>query len=75
MKYGQFCPLAKATEILCEKWILLIVRELLMGDVLYRTAVADGKMKFVGHQALTRNIESWLAPGIFAGIPPAKEIG
>jgi hypothetical protein len=75
MKYGQFCPLAKATEILCEKWILLIVRDFLMSDVLYRTAVADGKMKVFGHQALTRNIESWLAPSIFAGIPPAKEIG
>jgi DNA-binding HxlR family transcriptional regulator len=31
MEYGQFCPIAKATEILGEKWTLLIVRELLMG--------------------------------------------
>lgn len=31
MKYGQFCPIAKATEILGEKWTFLIVRELLMG--------------------------------------------
>ena len=31
MEYGQFCPVAKATEILGEKWTLLIVRELLMG--------------------------------------------
>jgi DNA-binding HxlR family transcriptional regulator len=31
MQYGQFCPVAKATEILGEKWTLLIVRELLMG--------------------------------------------
>ena len=31
MKYGQFCPIAKAAEILCEKWTLLIIRELLMG--------------------------------------------
>ena len=30
-RYGQFCPIAKATEILGEKWTLLIVRELLMG--------------------------------------------
>ena len=29
--YGQFCPIAKAMEILGEKWTLLIVRELLMG--------------------------------------------
>ena len=30
-RYGQFCPIAKATEILGERWTLLIVRELLMG--------------------------------------------
>ena len=29
--YGQFCPVAKATEIIGEKWNLLILRELLMG--------------------------------------------
>lgn len=31
LDYGQFCPIAKATEILGEKWTLLIMRELLMG--------------------------------------------
>ncbi|MEZ5656192.1 MAG: winged helix-turn-helix transcriptional regulator [Sphingobium sp.] len=31
MKYGQFCPIAKATEILGEKWTFLIIRELIMG--------------------------------------------
>lgn len=31
MKYNQFCPIAKATEILGERWTFLIVRELLMG--------------------------------------------
>lgn len=31
MKYGQFCPVAKATELLGERWTFLIVRELLMG--------------------------------------------
>lgn len=32
MKYGQFCPIAKAAEILGEKWTILVVRELLMGS-------------------------------------------
>ncbi|QIK95493.1 helix-turn-helix transcriptional regulator [Sphingomonas sp. HDW15A] len=31
MRYGQFCPVAKATELLGERWTFLIVRELLMG--------------------------------------------
>ena len=29
--YGQFCPVAKATEIVGEKWTMLILRELLLG--------------------------------------------
>lgn len=32
MEYGQFCPIAKATEILGEKWTILIIRELIMGS-------------------------------------------
>jgi DNA-binding HxlR family transcriptional regulator len=30
-KYGQFCPLAKATELVGEKWTLLVLRELMLG--------------------------------------------
>lgn len=31
MQYNQFCPIAKASEVLGERWTLLILRELLMG--------------------------------------------
>ena len=31
MGYGQFCPVAKATEVIGEKWTLLVLRELLLG--------------------------------------------
>lgn len=30
--YGQFCPVAKAMELLDERWTLLVVRELLFGS-------------------------------------------
>lgn len=30
--YSQFCPLAKAMEVLDERWTVLVVRELLMGS-------------------------------------------
>jgi DNA-binding HxlR family transcriptional regulator len=30
--YGQFCPVAKASELLAERWTLLILRELLLGS-------------------------------------------
>lgn len=31
MEYGQFCPVAKATEVIGEKWTLLLIREILLG--------------------------------------------
>lgn len=30
--YGQFCPVAKAMEVLDERWTLLIIRELISGS-------------------------------------------
>ena len=31
MEYGQFCPVAKAMELLGERWTILVLRELHMG--------------------------------------------
>lgn len=31
--YGQFCPVALATEVLAERWTPLVIRELLLGSV------------------------------------------
>lgn len=30
--YGQFCPLAMAAEFLCQRWTMLVLRELLLGS-------------------------------------------
>lgn len=30
--YAQFCPLAQATQLLCERWTLIVVRELIAGS-------------------------------------------
>jgi DNA-binding HxlR family transcriptional regulator len=35
MKYGQYCPVAKAAEVLTERWTLLIMRELILGSSHY----------------------------------------
>lgn len=32
ISYGQFCPLAQATQLLCERWTLIVVRELIAGS-------------------------------------------
>ena len=31
IRYGQFCPVAKAAEVLGERWTILIIREFLLG--------------------------------------------
>jgi DNA-binding HxlR family transcriptional regulator len=31
MKYGQFCPIARASEVIGERWTLLVLRELASG--------------------------------------------
>jgi DNA-binding HxlR family transcriptional regulator len=33
--YGQYCPAARALEIVGERWTLLIVRDLLLGPKRY----------------------------------------
>src|SRR3954463_5990557 len=33
MRYGQFCPIAKAAEIVAERWTPLVVAEMLAGSV------------------------------------------
>ena len=35
IRYGQLCPIAKAAEVLGERWTILIVRELLLGNSRY----------------------------------------
>ena len=33
--YGQFCPVAKASELLGERWMILVLRELFLGSLRY----------------------------------------
>lgn len=39
--YGQYCPISRATEILAERWTLLVVRNLLLGCTTFN-AIAGG---------------------------------
>lgn len=31
-EYGQFCPVSKAAEVICQRWTPLVLRELLLGS-------------------------------------------
>ncbi len=35
ISYGQYCPLAMASEILCNRWTILVMRELLFGSTTF----------------------------------------
>lgn len=39
--YGQFCPIARASEVLGERWTIIIVRNLLVGCTTF-TEILDG---------------------------------
>lgn len=45
-----------------------------MGENTYRKAMSGGGLTVIGDKALTRNITSWMANSIFAGLRPAHEI-
>jgi len=48
--------------------------EIWMGDLSYRAAIRNGKLKLTGSSALRRNASDWMTNSSFAGAPPATEI-
>lgn len=57
--YGQWCPIAKSTEILGEKWTVLIVRELLMGST--RFSELQRGLGAISPTLLTRRLATLIA--------------
>jgi len=62
MEYGQFCPIAKATEIIGEKWTILIIRELLMGGS--RFSELQRGLSLISPTILSRRLDSLIAQGL-----------
>ena len=62
MKYNQFCPIAKASEILGEKWTILIIRELLMGST--RFSHLQRGLGFISPTLLTKRLEMLAERGL-----------
>lgn len=60
--YGQYCPVAKATEILGEKWTLLILRELLFGT--HRFNDIQRAMSRISPTILTKRLKQLEHKGI-----------
>ena len=62
MEYGQFCPIAKASEIIGEKWTILIIRELLMGGT--RFSELQRGLSLISPTILTKRLNSLTDHGL-----------
>lgn len=62
MEYGQFCPIAKATEIIGEKWTILIIRELLMGGSRFNELHRG--LSLISPTVLSRRLDSLARHGL-----------
>jgi len=60
--YGQFCPVAKASELLGERWMLLILRELLLGS--HRYSEFQRALSRISPSLLTKRLKQLESAGI-----------
>jgi DNA-binding HxlR family transcriptional regulator len=72
MRYKQFCALARAAEILGERWTLLIIRELLLGPQRFTELL--GRLNDVSTSVLTERLSRLEESGVVERVylpPPA----
>ena len=59
--YGQFCPVAKAAEVFCERWTALILRDLVAAS---RGSRAQRGVPLMSPTLLSRRLEQLEAEGV-----------
>ncbi len=71
--YGQFCPVAKATEIVGDKWTMLILRELLLGTCRFNDFVRS--MSRISPTVLTKRLKMLEDKGVVIRKPISGQRG
>ena len=71
MKYGQFCPISKASEILGERWTILILRELNLGA--HRSSELQRGLGDISPALLTARLKSLEEQGLVARRRPSGQ--
>jgi hypothetical protein len=71
-RYGQYCPVARAAEVLAERWTLLVIRELLVGNDRYR-AISDEALRVTGDADAARALPDRLGASPYADVQRAPE--
>jgi DNA-binding HxlR family transcriptional regulator len=79
--YGQFCPIARATEILATRWTPLVVRELYFGSTRYAdlrrglprmsSALLSQRLKELEHAGIVQCQRAESGPGTVYGLTEA----
>lgn len=62
--YGQMCPVARALDVLGERWTLLVVRELLLGPKRFKDLLAT--LPAMGSNRLGERLKRLQAAGVVA---------
>ena len=73
MGYGQFCPVAKATELLGERWMLLILRELFLGS--HRYSEFQRGLSRISPSLLSKRLKQLEQAGVIVRKPRADGRG
>jgi DNA-binding HxlR family transcriptional regulator len=74
-RYHQYCPVARALDVVGERWTLLIIRELLLGPRRF-TDLADG-LPGIGSSVLSNRLADLERSGLVAKRtlpPPAASV-
>jgi DNA-binding HxlR family transcriptional regulator len=71
--YRQYCPVARASEILAERWTLLIVRNLLFGASTF-TDIANG-VPHMSRSMLVKRLRQLEANGVIESAPKSTGQG
>jgi DNA-binding HxlR family transcriptional regulator len=72
-RYGQFCPVAKAAELFCERWTPLIIRDLATGAS--RFSELQRGVPLMSPTLLSRRLKQLEAEGVIERRPDAKGRG
>lgn len=67
--YGQFCPVAKACEVLAERWTPLVLRELLCGST--RFSELQRGVPLMSRTLLARRLRDLESAGVVRSAPKA----
>lgn len=65
--YGQFCPVARASEVLGERWMIIIVRNLLVGCRTFNE-IAEGAPG-LSRALLTKRLQELKRAGVIDVVP------